>query len=201
MTRFKYTNMAALVAFALILMAFVGASSASATVMCKTETDPCTSAYGTGTEIKGSLEGVTKFETAGGEVLDECSASTTEGKVENAGGSTITVTLGIGRSFSICKVLTISVLAGSIELHKIPKTWNFTVTGRLATITLAIFGTSCTYGFGNGVDLGTLTPAKFKFDINKAKMPKAEGGFLCPSEVLWSATYVGTPEPAYAAES
>jgi hypothetical protein len=55
---------------------------------------------------------------------------------------------------------------------------------------------------GNGVDLGTLTPAKLKFDVNKAKLPKAEGGFLCPAEVLWSATYVDTtPEAAYAAES
>lgn len=198
----KYTKALSLaVATAIALMALVGATSASATVMCKTETDPCTSPYGTGTAIKGSLEGATKFETTGGEVLDECEASSTEGKVENAGGSTLTVTLGIGRTFSVCKVLTISVLAGSIELHKIPKTWNFTVTGKGAQITLAIFGASCTYGMGNGVDLGTLTPLKFKFDINKAKLLKTEGGFLCPAEVLWSATYVGTPEPAYAAES
>lgn len=188
------------IAAAAVTMAIIGATSASATVMCKTETDPCTENYSSGTSVHEELEGAAKFSTTGGEVLDECTTSVLEGKVENAGSATSTPTIGLGITWGFCKVVTIEVLAGSIEIHKIPKTWNFTLTGKGAEITLAILGASCNYSFGNAVDLGTVTPLKFKFDVN-AKLKKSAGGFTCPAEIVWAATYVGTPTPVYAAES
>ena len=61
-------------------------------------------------------------------------------------------------------------------------------------------GVSCTYGAQTGVDLGAFTEgntgseAPPNIEIG-ATLNKAEGSFLCPSDIVWAAVYsVTTPE-------
>jgi hypothetical protein len=61
---------------------------------------------------------------------------------------------------------------------------------------------SCTYGTGTARDLGTLTggnPATI--DVNTVLIKQA-GGFLCPPEAEWTASYtVPVPRPLYIGKS
>src|SRR5215470_1129708 len=99
----KYVKMLGLAAVAAMgLMAFLGASTASATVACKTQlTANCHSsgwAYPAGTLWDASLEpGSTAIleATSGGTLEDTCTESTVAGKQENTGSSSETIGIEI----------------------------------------------------------------------------------------------------------
>jgi hypothetical protein len=59
-------------------------------------------------------------------------------------------------------------------------------------VTLGIFGTSCTYGTGEGTELGTITGGTSPHLTITATIPRIAGGFLCPSTGVWHATFVVT---------
>lgn len=181
-----------------ILLALLGSGSAMGTVLCTNATEPCSVPYPAGTELRSELVGSSVFETSS-EVLDTCTSSTTSGQLAN-GGSLGTVSLSPGMTFSFCGVVTVVVKAGSLEIHKISGSWNATLTGQGAEITMAIFGVTCTYGTGSGTDLGTFTAGLLpRFDISTSLF-KTAGGFLCPSTVGWTAAYeVTVPHAVYIA--
>ena len=215
----KYVKMLGLAAVAaMVLMAFLGASSASATVLCKTPnttTDCKESAwhYPTNTVIDSSLEETASLETTGGTVLDTCKGGTVKGKTTNTGSSTETVDGFIEQlTWSECTKTTNSLhnanpategTFGTLEIHWISNTDNGTVTGKNTRVTInTIFG-SCTYGTeAGGNHIGTLTAGSMGTLHIEATIPLISGGGLCPPSGRWTGSYTITePEPIYIATS
>ena len=207
MKHLKILGLAAVAGMALV--AFLGAGSASATVLCKTAvTEGCHAggwAYPAGTEIDMSLEGTTSTSTTGGTLLDTCTEGTLRGETTNTGSSSETVDWNLSEMWSKnCTKTTDSIVNGALEVHWISGTDNgtLTVNGTQVTKNLGILG-SCTYGPGaGGTELGTLiggSPATVRVE---AVLPKLAGGATCPPDVVWTGAYaVTSPEPLYIATS
>jgi hypothetical protein len=193
----KYVKMFALAAVAAgALMAFIGASSASASVLCSTTADPCPSTQkwpssvleftlSTGTSANLKEPG------AGGETIDTCTGSSVKGTLTN-GSSTVTANGPISKEnlkWNPCTFKTETIAGGTLEVHKIAGTSNGTVTGSGFEVTVLAFGIfTCTYKTGAGKDLGTLTEGKPAVFHAETVFP-ASG--ICP-ESEWSATYTLT---------
>lgn len=195
-------HLLAIFALTAALTAILGAGSASATVLCNESATKCTS-YGKGAIVDSSLKETSTFSSTGGTVLDTCTFGLVEGKTSNAGGSSETVSETIeGLTWGSCSNTTDTTSKGELEIHWISGTGNGTVTGKSISVTLNTSFGSCTYGTGTALDLGTLTggnPATI--DINTI-LAKQAGGFLCPAEAKWAASYsVTSPQPLYIGES
>jgi hypothetical protein len=197
----KYLKMLGLTAVAaMAVMAFVGAGTASASKICSTTTDPCTSPWANGTVIDFSLAESATLETnpTSGEpiVLDTCTGGTVKGSLEQ-GTATATAkgtVTAANLQWSGCTFTTDTITGGTLEIHKISGTSNGTVTasGFTVTVNTGLFG-SCTFITGNAKDLG-----ESKEGINPSMtintLVTRETG-LCPAEVRWTAKYTLT-EPA-----
>ena len=191
---------------AMALMAFLGASTASATKLCKTTDTPHCSAgwhYPVGTVIKASLKGGTKavFTDTPGTIKGECAESTLEGGMLNTGSETETVRVEVGApklTWGSCTAeKTVTISGGLLEIHWISGSHNGTVTAVEFEVTVKSFGISCIYKAGAGIHLGALTSGtQPTLDINTVM--QVVGGFLCPSTGILKATYVITsPTPLY----
>ena len=188
---------------AAILMSFVGAGSASASVLCSTTVSPCPSAQKwANTTIDFSSEnstgpgaGASILEDTFGFVQNECS-STLKGTLTN-GSNTVAASLsGITFEWSTCTRSTKTVRVGTLDFHNIAGTSNGTVTASGFEITsiaidpVTLEELSCIFETGNGHDLGTLTegiPATI--DVNTTVTPIAGSDPRCPSSVRWTAKY------------
>jgi hypothetical protein len=202
----KYVKTAGLLAFAsAALVALMGTGSASATVLCNnnTSTTACSSKIAAGTEIKSKLTGSAVLETTGGTTLDTCTGGEVNGKVENAGSSTTTVSgKNSAVTWSGCTVETKTLAPGSLEIHWVSGTDNGDVTGSGTEVTVntGFFG-ACVYGPGIGKLLGRIVGAIKAVITITVTIPltKNESG-LCPSETKWTANYeVTTPSPLFVA--
>jgi hypothetical protein len=215
----KYVKMLGLAAVAAAaLMAFVGASSASATVLCKTvpAANVCGAGwtYGAGTEIHAVNEGNLVL-TTGSEFTEiTCKKGTVLGKTSNAGSATETVNGSIeakNLTWEECstpngKCTVATVKGGTLEVHSTATSGNGTLTSNGAEITsscASIFGTiHCLYVTENE-DLGTVTggnPATM--DIESTPINQLATSGLCPSAPKWDAKYeVTSPKPLYVAAS
>jgi len=198
----KYVKMLGLAAVAaMALMAFVGAGTASATVLCETSEHPtnCTKPYPKGTTIDATLEESAILETLGGTVLDTCTGSTVKGKTANAGGENEPVTGNIeSLTWENCSRPTTTIVNGSLQIEWIPVSNNGVVSGKESQVTIATIFGSCTYGLGAGTTLGTLiggAEATIKID---AVVAKIAGNISCPAEARWTAAYkVTEPKPLW----
>lgn len=181
------------------------AGTASATVLCKNESSPCTEKYGAGTELKLSLVGTWVLHPSIGTI--ECGESTLESKIENAGGSETPVSGSITTlTFGKCNA-TVSVLKkGKLIHHAIKGTKNSTTTLGESEITVEKSGFHCIYGVGAAaIDLGEQTnkPLDRRFHW-RPKLMKMGGksGVFCGSEAESTAEYEWTaPATAYWSES
>jgi len=193
----KYVKMLGLAAVAAAaLMAFVGASSASASVLCKTNvTNACGDAWHwpSGTTIAATTETGTKavLKTTGGAVENECD-STITGSTTNTGSSTETVDGNVaiaGLTWTNCKFEpTKTVKGGLLEIHNIAGTSKGTLTASGFEVTTTLFGISCVYKTGNGLDVGTLTEgAPATMDVSTVVTSTTFG---CPGTANWIAKYV-----------
>jgi len=208
----KYVKMLGLAAVAAAaLMAFVGASTASATVLCSEPgtgtptgtTCPAGKAYGTattGVHIHAVNTTTVKLDTTFKTV--ECTGSTITGDTNNEGGAGQSITGPEGTlTFTGCNC-TVNVLkAGTLKIDWISGTHNGTLTSNGSEVTV-----SCSTIFGNvhciyettEDDLGDLTggnPAIFHSTAVINKKPTSE---LCSKESTWTATYeVTEPKPLY----
>jgi hypothetical protein len=199
----KYVKMFGLAAIAAAaLMAFVGAGTASATVLCNNNlsTSSCSSKVATKTTITAKSVGKSVLATKEGTVLDECENSTLEGEVEKAGGSAETVSGPLTKlNWGNCTRTTNTTELGRLEIHWISGTDNgtLTVVGTKVTVDTGFFG-SCVF---TASDIGTLVggnPAKIS--LKEQKVSRVTG--LCPSEVLWTAEFeVTKPNPLYVASA
>jgi len=158
-------------------------------ILCKSTTTPCTNAYGKETTIDTDVTGSVVFE-AGGTTLVTCSGGTLKAKTENAGTNKEAVKAPIETlSWTGCSQTTTTLTKGSLEIKHIAGTDNGTALGKSTQVTLGILGTSCSYGFGEESDLGTLTGGENPvLDIN-TEIPKTAGGATCPASVRWVAEY------------
>lgn len=200
MKHLKTLGLAVLAAMA--LAAFLGAGSASATVLCKTATNPCPvgSKYMVGTKLDMSLTGTGVWEdTFLGTKFQECTSSTIEGTSWNSGGALETVIVQLekvwwGNPESTCSKTTDLLRWGAFEIHSIAGTHDGTLTGIATEWTIG--GTNCVYGFAGGTHLGTIkggNPATV--EINGI-VPPLSGS--CTAKYRWTATYtIGTPKPLY----
>lgn len=196
----KYVKMLGLAAIAAAaLMAFVGASSASATTL----TSPA------GTVYAGKIKAVSETEKptlTGGFKNVECENSEVAGEVKNKGSETETVSGPVNTlTFTgncTCKVVVLE--NGTLEIHTIAGTHNGTLTSTGAKVTVncenTIFGTvHCIY-VTNATDLGTLTGSSTTggtatMDIT-AEIPRESTNVLCAEEAVWHAKYLVT-EPDF----
>jgi hypothetical protein len=208
MRSLKMLGFAAVAAAA--LMAFVGASSASATVLCKVEGTgattgticPSGSAYGAKTAVSAQLVAgtVAKLETAFKTI--ECKKSTTSGETSAEEAAEITGPEGT-LTFTECNCEIKVLHAGTVSTGWISGTHNGTQksTGNETTSQCStIFGNvHCIYKT-NATDLGTLTggnPAKL--DAN-ASIPRLATDGLCAEKAVWHAEYeVTAPKPLFIA--
>jgi hypothetical protein len=210
----KYVKMLGLAAVAMAaLMAVFGASSASATVLCKTKptesgttgtTCPTGWAYPAGTKNHAVSVGGIALHTSG--LTIECKSSTIEGEFENEGSATETVKGPVKTlTFEGCNCEVKVLKTGTQEVHWVPDTFNGTVTGNGAEITATcstIFGTlHCIY-VANNLDLGESTAstspetaAILHVNVTVARSPT---NALCEEEAKWTATYeTTTPKPLW----
>ncbi|MDQ3725604.1 MAG: hypothetical protein M3335_06920 [Actinomycetota bacterium] len=136
---------------------------------------------------------------SGGTTIAECTGGTFKGSIASAGGEAKAVTGSIeSLTWSGCGQTTHTINKGEFEIQHLAGTDNGTFIGKGTAVTFGIFGTSCTYGFGEGVDLGTLKGGESPtLEIN-ANVPRVAGGFICPSSTIWTATYnLEEPKPLY----
>jgi hypothetical protein len=201
----KYLKMLALTAVAAgALMAFLGAGTASAAVICSTTKDPCPEGqkWPVNTPIKfTAISSLLLKETgASGGTLDTCTGGTVGGKLTNAGGAGVTATGPVETlDWTGCIFPTTTNTLGKLEIKKIAGTSNGTVVADATfkvTINTVFFG-SCVYGVTAGVSLGDLTEGKGQtattggepaiFHAN-AVAEKFEG-VVCPDTANWTGTY------------
>jgi hypothetical protein len=204
----KYIKMLGLAAVAAAaLMAFVGASTASATTLCKATETPCATANQINAVhnniVKASLSGTAVLEDTNNNELVSCTVGGMEGKITNGGGSAATVSGDItaltwGPKGAGCSQTVHTVKLGELEIHHIAGTDNGTVTVKNTEVTVEIFGVTCTYGSGAVLHLGTLLGGtKPSLTINTV-VKRTAGGFLCPEDARWTATYnITQPTPLY----
>ncbi|MGN6276147.1 MAG: hypothetical protein ACTHNP_09515 [Solirubrobacterales bacterium] len=198
MKSLKMLGLAAIAALG--LMAFVGAGTASATVICKTNLNPCPAEWmvSTGTNIVSSLATSATLETSGStpETLDTCTGGSVSGPTEQTGSSTETVSIKVPKeniTWSGCTRTTDTVSGGTLEFHY-EGSGKLTVTVKEIQVTVNIGGVSCTYGYGSEYkDLATIDPPEgtrthATITINTL-VPKTEGSFACPKEPRWTASY------------
>jgi hypothetical protein len=189
----KYVKMLGLAAIAAAaLMAFLGAGTASATVLCKNAT--CTEDYPSGTEIEATLSGSAILETTGGTVLDTCTGGKVSGKTSSTSGTPLTGAIS-ALTWEGCTKTTKTLTNGSLAIeHTSGVDGTLSATGTEVTVN-TIFG-SCVFGPVGSLTLGTLKGgAPATLTINTI-IPRISGP--CPSEARWTASYTVTkPNPLY----
>ncbi len=208
----KYVKMLGLAAIAAAaLMAFVGASSASATVLCKTKVNAagfCPKGWvmAQGEEIHAVSETENPTLTSTFKTVT-CEESTVKGEVEVKGDAANTVkgpvlTLTFTKN---CNCTVTVIKAGTLEVHAKDDKGNGTLTSNGATVTVqcsSIFGpVHCLYVTEND-DMGTLTgstttggTATMDITTEVKREETVKEGALCDEEAVWHAKYkVTTPD-------
>jgi hypothetical protein len=194
----KALGLAAVAAMA--LTAFLGANSASATVLCTTAASPCGTSWhvdeldasvaaGQSVTLRntsGSIEATCTVATAKTTKVATGSSSTTPvGKVEKA-------ELTWGPVNNGCTNKTETVAGGELEVHQIAGTHNGTVTATGFEVAVVLAGVNCTFGLEGTKDIGVLkggAPAIMEVAV---VVVKKAGSFLCPSTGGWEGNYTIT---------
>ncbi len=196
----KHLKILALAAVATgALMAFIGAGSASASVLCSTTVTTCPGGqtWPNGTIIDFSLTTGTSAnlqETAfeGGETLDTCKSSTAKGKLTNSAAGTGQFT---ELTWGSCTFPTKTVLNGGFEVKKIAGTSNGTVVAdgsTSVTINTILFG-SCVYAAENGKSIGDITEGNpAVLHVNAVIHTTSGSSAVCQTTAVWTATYTLT---------
>jgi hypothetical protein len=192
------------------------AGTASATVLCKSETSPCASRYGAGTEINAHLktETISKIDATDVNFPTfeiECDESTFNFKTTNEGGATQTVTANTEAfTFGKCWFLhpfssytpPVLLKKPTLELHWVSGP-NAMITAKGIEFTLRNGSEDCVYGVPGGgstaiAELKGAKPAQVWLNMELAKL----SGFVCPEHMRWQGIYeVTSPNPLYAAAS
>jgi hypothetical protein len=182
----KTVGLAAIAAAA--LLAFVGAGTASATVLCSTAAEPCASAqkWPVNTSVEFTLTPGTSLQWVNnGTTLETCKESTLKFNITNSGSATSTVTAeNKTLSFNGCTFANGFTKLGGLEIHNISGTSNgkVTATGEVGwTFNNPLFGT-CVYGWTAGGTVGTITEGKpATLDFNTEIVRLTGSSLACPA--------------------
>ena len=177
---------------AMALMAFVAAGTASATVLCSTNTSPCPAGqkWPLGTQIEFTVTSGTSaqwLETEN-ELLETCTGGKIKGEITNAGSSTESVKIKATEvSWTGCTVPTTTNGLGTLEIQYESGSNGLVKMGSGFKFTQnTIFFGSCVYGSGTGINLGTLTGgASGAAGIDVTAVLGGGEGICCPS-AKWS---------------
>jgi hypothetical protein len=207
MSYLKSLSLAAVAAA--IVMALVGASSASATALCSLNQEECASPFGTGTAIEASLKTGTKAVLKTELATVECNKSATSGKTTSGPGASVA---GVVESLSFAECKTTAGTNCTVTVVSLPYSATITATGSGNGTLLVSKGG----GGGNpGATVTCLGVIECTFRTPSATLSvvggnpaiaKAEGielteraGLICPSkEAKWTAEYtVSKPNPLW----
>lgn len=184
------------------LLAFFGAGSSSATVICENNlnTETCSAPYKVGTEGTASLAKETSalLVNTNGEELDRCTKSTVTGKLKSQEKGKPALSELSTLTFENCTFPTKTVVPGRGELTWIKGTDNGTLFTyeTEATINTVFFG-SCIYGPQNGADVGTTVGGNpGSITLNVLATRKSGSNFACPETTKFTAKYVATSPTA-----
>lgn len=206
----------AAIAAVVVASVLVAAAPASATVLCKTGTNPCEGRYGAATEVSahlktGTISKMYTHDLSYPEFEVQCEESTLKVKTTNEGGSTQTVTANTEAfTFGKCWLLhpfssytpPVLLKKPSLELHWLEGT-NARITAKGIEMTTSFFGEDCVYGVPGGgstaiAELRGGKPAQVLLQVELARL----SGFVCPANMLWAGEYeVTAPNPLYVAAS
>jgi hypothetical protein len=202
-------KLALLAVTALAATALANASSASATVLCKTapanHVCPVLDKYGVGTKITWKLK--SNFTMKNGFTTIECTGGTLSSSIFDAGSENTRVQAEISDlSFSGCGVASVSVLnMGTVSIGWTSgtddgtlKTEKNPVTGKQTEIKLKAGTTECVYG-GEITENITVTGGSSPIvRLLNAPVPKLAGGILCANPAKWAGEYeITSPTPLY----
>ena len=192
----KYVKMLGLAAVAaMALMAFVGAGSASATVLCKTTTTPCGGGHlAKGTPITAHSTHV-ELRSTGGLFQSTCKKSTVSGPTTTTGSSTETVKGSVAKAdltWGECSEPVETIEGGTLEIHHIAGTHNGTLTASGFKVKVTIGGIACYYGAGAATDLGIVTGEPSPTLHINAVVNELTPSFFCPDDAVWTGGYVST---------
>jgi hypothetical protein len=174
------------------MMAFA-ASSASATELYNGATT-----LKSGTALDFSNVGTAKLtNTAGTEVLDECTGSTVKGTTTNTGSAGVAVQGNLTElTWTGCSVPTSTDTLGGLEVA-----WTAGTEGTVkanaeigVTINTIFFGV-CKYGVEKGNHLGTIKSSAAgtaSFTANATAKKLSGSNFACPETTKWAASYTST---------
>ena len=178
----KYLKMLGLAAVAAAaLMAVLGAGTAAADEICTN--DPCTTTI---TTIEASQVGTGTLETTGGSTLITCNGGDIHIKVTKQGPLVKPIEGDVEKLlFTACTGTVTTIKSGTVKGTTVG-TEEGTLTSVGAEVTTGILGTTCTYGTGEGIDLGTTKNTSLT--VNTI-VKRTAGGFLCPAEARWTASF------------
>jgi hypothetical protein len=178
------------------LMAFMGAGAASAaSVLCSTQTAPCSSKWAEGTNLTFSQSTSILLKETGsqGETLDTCKNSSIESLMSN-GTSTSNAIGAFFWNWFACTWTTTTITSADLEISS-AFAHNGLVKARFepkVTISIPFFG-SCVYGVASGTTLGTITEGKpATFDFNAVAQKWSGSSITCPETANWSGSYTQT---------
>lgn len=185
-------------AAAIAMLALFGAGTASATVLCKKNTNPCPEKYLAETAVNSSIAtgAEVKLVDSGGFTLDICKAGRLNGKIQAAGSSTETVTLRpVLISYENCVIPLQIATLGSYEIHSITGTANgtLTVTGQ----TFFLNTGECEYVSGTGTHAGVLTGGTAPTIDYSLQLTRTSGTCIWPTARLTATYSVASPTPLY----
>jgi hypothetical protein len=187
----KTLGLAAVAAAA--LMALVGSSTASATVLCSTTTTPCNSVVPNHTKIGFEAEGsilLKQTVAEGGETFDTCKKSKLTGELSSASNPTGPITT---LDWEECTFTTTTVELGKLEVTgPLVGTSIGTVVADAeikVTISIPAFG-SCVYHVAANTSVGTLTEGNpATFDASAVLHKTSGSNITCPTTINWFGSY------------
>ena len=172
------------------LVALAGGGTASATTL-STDSGGFTK-YSAGTEIYATLNFGTStlLETTSGEKIATCTGSSIGGRTSATSEAFLAGWIEL-MTWESCSQTTDNVDLGGFEIHKtFGDAGSFY--GFFTEVTFGVFGVSCTYGTLGSRTFGTITGGEAPVININAVLEKRAGGFLCPSDARWTASYVVT---------
>jgi hypothetical protein len=188
----------AAVGAAMAMLAVWGGGAASATVLCKTNSNPCAEKYLASTSINASIATGTevKLVDSGGFTLDICKKGQFKGKILSAGSGAETVTVQPEfMSYENCAVPLQVATWGTYELHSVTGTTNGTLT--VSGQTIYLNSGECTYVSGTGTHAGVLTGGVAPTIDYSLQLTKTSGPCIWPSARLTATYSVTSPTPLY----
>ncbi len=191
------------VAMACLALGLIGTASVSATVLCKTATNPCSGGtYAKGATIEASLKSGTKFSLTTGFGEVRCSESTIKGEVSNAGGEAVNATIAI-TSFSLgeCNCGAKVLKSGSWSVEA-PEGGNGKLVSNGTETTFECLEIHCIFSTSS-TSIGTLKGGEAAAIAMESTLPRTGGrsGASCGSFGTLKAEYtITTPTNLYVEE-